>query len=114
MFFKKFQVVSQVVGTVTLLFFALYGLMELPNRSAAAWAAEIAPADVSQGAENASSAESGEATVPLVMNYQGYVRDAEGDPLSGYYTMTFRIYEQVIASSARWSHLGSGDEEILF
>ncbi len=109
MFLRKFQFVSQVVGTVTILLLALYGLMGLPQRSAAAWAAEIAPPSTGSGtvemsiAQNAPSAQWGEATVPLVMDYKGYVRGAEGQPLSGYYTITFRMYEEVIASEALWS-----------
>ena len=47
----------------------------------------------------------GGATVPLVMNYQGELKDMEGNPLSGYYTMTFRIYHDVIApiTDSVWS-----------
>ncbi len=102
MFLKKFQFASQVVGTVTLLVLALYGLMGHPPSSAAASAAEIVPVEMSIS-ENAPSAQWGDSTVPLVMDYKGYVRGAEGQSLSGYYTITFRLDGEVIASEALWS-----------
>jgi microcystin-dependent protein len=44
-------------------------------------------------------------TVPLLMNYQGYLTDAAGRSLSGYYTMTVRLYDDVAApiTATLWS-----------
>jgi hypothetical protein len=43
-------------------------------------------------------------TVPAYLNYQGTLRDPEGNPLSGHYDMLFRIYDDVTAptSAALW------------
>lgn len=45
------------------------------------------------------------ASAPPVINYQGTFRDAEGNPLSGTYTMTLRIYANVAdpVGSAHWA-----------
>jgi hypothetical protein len=42
--------------------------------------------------------------VPLLTNYQGILKDSEGNLLSGYYNMTFRLYDDVtaLATDARW------------
>jgi hypothetical protein len=31
---------------------------------------------------------------PPVINYQGYLRDVEGNPVDGPFTMTFRLYDE--------------------
>lgn len=48
--------------------------------------------------------------VPIVMNYQGTLRDPEGKPLTGAFKMTFRIYNDVTApaSAAVWTEVHEG------
>ena len=41
--------------------------------------------------------------VPPVMSYQGELRDAEGNPVDGTYTMTFTIYDAATDGNALWS-----------
>ena len=43
-----------------------------------------------------------DSTVPLIINYQGHVEDDEGKPLTGYYTITIRIYDDVIGTTSLW------------
>ena len=101
MFGRKFQVVTQIVGTITLAFLAVYGLLALIENGAAAWAQAPEVADMPSSAPSLESSEVS-MSVPLVMNYQGDVKDAEGNPLSGSYNMTFRIYSDLVAGSALW------------
>ena len=101
MFSKKFKVLTQIVGTMTLVLLALYGLLAFVNNSAAIWAAQQM-VNVAGGAQNASLLQWGESTVPLIINYQGHVEDDEGKPLTGYYTITIRIYDDVIGTTSLW------------
>lgn len=41
--------------------------------------------------------------VPEAINYQGYLTDAEGNPLNGDVAMTFRIYSVEISGTELWS-----------
>lgn len=83
MLFEKFKTFAQVVGFVTIGLLALLGVLGLAKGSSPVLAAVgLAPA-----APQA-------ATVPEVMNYQGILKDADGNPLNGSYTMTFRIYDE--------------------
>ena len=50
----------------------------------------------------ASSASAGPG-VPPVMSYQGELRDADGNPVDGTYTMTFTIYDAATDGNALWS-----------
>lgn len=43
---------------------------------------------------------------PLIINYQGVLNDAQGNPVTGQKTMSFRIYGSPTATTAIWS---SGD-----
>jgi len=43
------------------------------------------------------------AAVPEVINYQGYLTDAEGNPLNGSVAMTFRIYNAPTGGTQLWS-----------
>ena len=98
MFKRKFQIVTQVVGTITLAFLAVYGLMGLIENGVAGWTEEP---EVTEEA-SAPSLESSAGSVPQIINYQGYAKDPEGNPLSGRYTMTFRIYSHVVTGNALW------------
>jgi len=90
---KRFQLCAQIVGYVTIGLLALLGLLNLVSGgvlvSAAPGEAPNAP----------------QAGAPAVMNYQGTLEDAAGDPLNGTYTMTFRIYESPLptVTTALWS-----------
>ena len=88
MFFKRLRHVAEAIGLACFALLALYGLLGMLN-SPPTWAA--GQADVAAAPLRAWDG----ATVPLVMNYQGDLKDAEGNPLSGYYTMTFRVYDDV-------------------
>lgn len=46
--------------------------------------------------------------VPPLLNYQGNLRDPQGNPLSGAYNMTFRIYDSVSATTALWTEQING------
>jgi len=43
------------------------------------------------------------AGVPNLINYQGYLTDTDGDPLSGEYSVAFMIYDQEESGSLLWS-----------
>jgi len=100
--FKKFQLVAQIVGCVTLAFLAIFGLLTLlrvdPARalgleSPAAQEVLLQPYDV-----------------PETMNYQGILRDSAGTLLTGAYTMTLRLYANVTdpPESALWTEVHTG------
>ena len=76
MFGKKFQIVTQIVGTITLAFLAVYGLIGLFENSGAAQNAKETEAP-----QMTASRDSSQVTVPQVINYQGHVKDPEGKPL---------------------------------
>ncbi len=108
MFLKRLQRVAETIGLACFVLLAVYGLLST-MKGEPAWAdwrsADSVPAEVPQVAPMLASSGWGSATVPLVMNYQGELKDAEGNPLTGYYTMTFRIYDDVIAplTATLWS-----------
>ena len=56
----------------------------------------IQPIGAALGAALLQSA-TGAQTVPPYLNYQGMLRDAEGNPISGVKKLTFRIYKDVTA-----------------
>ena len=100
--FKKFQLIAQIVGCLTLAFLAIFGLLTLlradPARAlglepAAAQAVLVQPKEV-----------------PQTMNYQGTLRDSAGELLTGAYTMTLRLYANVTdpLGSALWSEEHTG------
>jgi hypothetical protein len=47
--------------------------------------------------------------IPALINYQGEVRDSQGNPLDGIYTMQFRIYSASDTGSALWGEQQSVD-----
>ena len=98
MFGRKWQLVTQVMGMMTFAFLAVYGLIALIENGVAVWAQEP---EVTEEVK-APSLESSAASVPQIMNYQGYAKDPEGNPLNGSHTMTFRIYPDVVGGSALW------------
>ena len=57
------------------------------------------------------------ADVPRQMNYQGYLRDATGYPVSGHVNFAFRIYPDSVGGTACWGpeeHLGVDVVDGLF
>ena len=98
--FKKLQALTQIIGTITLVLLALYGLTGLLNDSAS-WGAQLMAKAMGR-TQNAPLLQWGDSTVPLIINHQGYAKDDEGKPLTGYYTMTLRIYDDVIATTPLW------------
>ena len=46
--------------------------------------------------------------IPHVINYQGMLTDNAGNPLSGPYNLTFRIYDDTTAGNLEWSEIQSG------
>ena len=102
MIFKKIQTFAQIVGFVCIGLLAIYGLVAILNGGSLAQAArrgEDSSPPAIQGPQaapqGASALSDWGATVPLVINYQGTLRDMEGNLLSGTYVMIFRIYNAV-------------------
>jgi hypothetical protein len=52
--------------------------------------------------------QTGNPSVLPLLNYQGNLRDPQGNPLSGAYNMTFRIYDSVSAATALWTEQING------
>ncbi len=100
--FKKLQLVAQIVGTITLAFLAIFGLLTLLRVDAARALGLEPPAP--------QEAQSRPDNVPQTMNYQGNLRDAAGELLTGAYTMTFRLYAVVAdpIEAALWSEVHTG------
>ena len=100
--FKKFQLIAQIVGCLTLAFLAIFGLLTL-LRADPARALGLEPA----AAQAVLVQPNG---VPQTMNYQGTLRDSAGELLTGAYTMTLRLYANVTdpLGSALWSEEHTG------
>ena len=119
MLLKRLQVLTQIVGSMTLILLALYGLLALVEGNATSSWAEQQIAKVTGGTQNAPIHQWGDSTVPLVINYNGNADDHEGNPLTGYYTVTIAIYDNVIATSPLWSEehhnvtVSKGDFSVL-
>jgi hypothetical protein len=78
--FKKFQLVTQFVGIVTLMLLAVYGLMGLLFGGDSVLAASL---------NNLLSAPA----IPATFNYQGTLRDASGNLITGTATIDAKIYD---------------------
>jgi hypothetical protein len=53
--------------------------------------------------QNTSAARLATVTVPQLINYQGRLTDAAGNPLTGTYNMTFCLYEAATGGTALWT-----------
>jgi hypothetical protein len=93
MLIKKLKAIAQVVGIIGLILAAIQGVLTLLEGKAA-WAAP--------------TLQWGDSTIPLVVNYQGYLRDPEGNLLSGSYDITFRIYDDVVATTPLYAETQTG------
>lgn len=49
-----------------------------------------------------------EVSVPHLINYQGRLSDSSGNPLTGSYNVTFRIYDALTAGNLIWSETQNG------
>lgn len=47
----------------------------------------------------------GLASSPGMINYQGFLRDPSGDPVSGTFTLTFKIYDDALGGDALWQEV---------
>jgi hypothetical protein len=90
---RRLKLIAQIVGLLGFMGLAIQGMISLLSGQAA-WAAPLA--------------QWGGSTVPLVVNYQGYLRDAEGAPFTGSYTITFKIYADVITATALYQETQPG------
>jgi microcystin-dependent protein len=100
--FKKFQLIAQIVGCLTLAFLAIFGLLTLLRADPArALGLEPAAAQAPQARPN---------NAPETLNYQGTLRDSAGVLLTGAYTMTFRLYANVSdpVATTLWSEEQTG------
>ncbi|GEM_PF-1087270 len=48
------------------------------------------------------------ANAPSLMNYQGWLTDAEGTPVTGTYSIVFTIYDDPVAGNVKWQESQSG------
>jgi hypothetical protein len=77
---KRLQLLTQVIGMVTLILLAVYGALTLMGGARLANAAGRGEA-VAAGAD-----------IPSSLNYQGFLRDSGGIPVTGIHTITAKIY----------------------
>lgn len=101
MFITRFRLFAQTIGFVVIGLLMVYSLVSIfRNADSALGAGFFAPqpAPVVQ-----TTVFTG--TVPSIVSYQGILRDAEGNPLSGIHQMRFRIYADVTAptTEALWT-----------
>jgi hypothetical protein len=93
MLFKKFQMVAQIVGCVTIALLAIYGLLTVLSGDSPVWAA----IGQSQAATLASQ------DIPSTFNYQGFLREPDGSLATGSYTITARIYDLAKGGTALYT-----------
>ncbi|MEM7126082.1 MAG: hypothetical protein AAF702_07130 [Chloroflexota bacterium] len=107
MFIKTLRTFAQGIGYTVIGGLMLYGAVAGIKNVDGVFAAN--PSAVQEAAANepasAPQLQVGLGTVPSIINYQGTLRDPEGNPLSGPYAMTFRIYADVTAptTDAIWT-----------
>ncbi len=94
MLFKKFQQLAQWVGFLAIAALALYGLVNLG--SGRLWAA---------GAESRTAAtDAPQVTIPSTFNYQGFLRDGQGNPMGGTHKITLKLWQDVLATDVPALH----------
>ncbi|MCB9116244.1 MAG: hypothetical protein M9936_00350 [Caldilinea sp.] len=89
---NKVKALAEVVGFATIALLALYGLVALFNNADSAIAADMTFSGAAVLLQAGDQASPG---IPPYINYQGTLRDRDGNPLSGVYTMTLRIYDSL-------------------
>jgi hypothetical protein len=99
MFLDRLKALIKTISSTALAILALYAVVVLFSSAAQALGGPALAVPLLQNTLV------DDASVPLLINYQGTLRDTEGEPLSGYYTMTFRLYDDIIAlpDAAVWS-----------
>ncbi|MEZ4681034.1 MAG: hypothetical protein R2932_43160 [Caldilineaceae bacterium] len=85
MYRNRFNISGQTLIVSLIATTLLYLLFSIVQPVGAAWGAALL-----QSVTNTS-------TTPPYLNYQGTLRDAEGNPISGVHKLTFRIYDDVTA-----------------
>ncbi|MBX3000450.1 MAG: hypothetical protein KF893_18145 [Caldilineaceae bacterium] len=92
MLFKKFQQLAQWIGFLTIAGFALYGIVTLG--SGRAWAVgNTAPSAI---------------TIPSTFNYQGFLRDAQGNPITGTRKIKVSLWTAVTAGTELYTETFTG------
>ncbi|MBV7337569.1 hypothetical protein KFU94_56945 [Chloroflexi bacterium TSY] len=96
MFLTKLQLFAQSIGFAVIGLLMLYGSISIFRSADSAWgvgllAPQNEPAKQVPEVENPIFT----GTVPTIISYQGTLRDAEGNPMSGIHKMAFRIYANV-------------------
>lgn len=94
MLLKKVQNFAQLVGFVVITLLVIHGAVSIFQNADRALGA---PVDASQGAALLQT----DAKTPTYFNYQGILRDPEGNLISGVRKMTFRIYNNVTDPQAQ-------------
>ena len=89
MFRQRIQNFTQIIGGITIVMLAVYGVLAIFGFNGTILASAETAAAIS-GA-------------PTVMNYQGTLKDSNSDPLHGEYNMTFRIYDDPTGGTVKWS-----------
>jgi len=89
MFRQRIQTTTQIVGSITILALAVYGVLAFFGFNGTILA----------------SAETAAATsgAPTLMNYQGTLKDSDNNLLHGEYNMTFCIYDDPTEGTELWS-----------
>lgn len=94
MLIKRFQQLAQWVGFLAIAGLALYGFMSLG--SGRLWAA----GEESRRAE----ADAPAITIPSTFNYQGFLRDSNGNPMGGTHKITLKLWKDVEATNVAALH----------
>jgi hypothetical protein len=87
MILNKLKLLAQTVGFVVMMLFILSGALSFFTNARLALGAAQQAAALQTSPSNA--------LVPTFFNYQGTLRNPEGQPLSGVHKLTFRIYKNV-------------------
>jgi len=100
---RKVKLFFQSIGIVTVALLTLYGGITAFNNADNLLAsvgfldvASASPILLETQSLNLQTSDAITGTVPPYLNYQGTLRDMNGNPLSGEYNMTFRIYDNIL------------------
>ncbi len=107
MFLRKCHRLRQSTLVLVMSIGVLLGTNFLLRQRLLHWLIEQIPSVMAAPAE-APSLQGSVVGVPQLFNYQGNLRDPQGNPLSGSYNMTFRIYESVSVATALWTEQING------
>lgn len=92
---KPVQALTQFVGIVTILGLAIYGLLSIIGYEVGAVSADTT---LETNAVNA-------ATIPATFNYEGTLRESNGDPVNRTTTITAKIYDDATAGSLLFTEI---------